>query len=198
MMISNETKHGDGDRQESMYDINNDISRLQEELETQEVRDSTLTIAGEGITDKVLNIDSEVSEVDLISTMDHIEDIFDRANCQYVLLGESARGLYEMSNPFAYSKEIHIGVRQSHFYGANKDILMDNFSGSTKVTDNNVEYMYNGVKVTIDLLSNSVRYFNEPDGRWFKYMFLPIPNPFTEYYEVMVLKKALEKVKVKK
>lgn len=125
-------------------------------------------------------VDTPTSD-DLVSTLEHIDDVFDRALTPYVLLGDTGKGLFEAGDPFAFSDDLHIGIRKSHFYDYNERTLREYLVGA-EYEEDSIYYVHNGVTVYIDLLQDS-KFIEYPETHVFMYMNLALPNPFMEYYK---------------
>lgn len=138
--------------------------------------------------DELPEEESKPTTEQLLKALDFVEDVFNRAAANFVVLGETAKGLYLDNDPFAYSTTINIGVRKGIYQGFSKTTIETFMPQPLEVSDDHMIYEIEGCDVVLELVDD-LPWFKDVDSKAYMGRIYAIPNPFTTlpapkgYYE---------------
>lgn len=152
-----------------------------ENEQLREIKDAVIEVLTEETPQEVKPIDWTTQ----LYAVDAIEDIYDRAYITMILLGESARGMYDNNDPFHYTPDhLHVALRNSDKAHFDRTLhgMGDAWREQPVYEDNTMSFERNGVKIVVETVDNvALPYFNNPDKRLFQLRDLALPNPYPAY-----------------
>lgn len=187
-----------------MDDISKEIDQLEEGLPDEEL-DVTKPIGESGEKtetpavqeEKIEEVESLAEDIQVdtepvvipwmtqLTTLDIVEDVFDRAGLTMILLGESARGMKDFDDPFHYSDDaLHVALRLNDKEHFDRTIhgMADAWREEVTYEEGYLEFTKDGIKITVEYVDQSVLpYFNFPDKRLWNLREVALPNPYPAY-----------------
>ena len=122
----------------------------------------------------------EFTEFELDDALYDLDDLMARCQMFYCVLKDTAKAIVD-AVPL-YGDGIDIGIRRIEF---RKECIntIKTYQPDVVVTDDLLEYNFNGVPVRIHVLPSKNPLYETYDFRWHKTWQYNIPNPFDKYWE---------------
>ena len=117
---------------------------------------------------------------DLEQALDTLHDYFDRASCQFILLGETGHAVYYEEGLSGTAIEIGVKPTQMSEYAFStlKQLISD-FGTALQP----VQFTIGTIPVSMRLLVRDSEVFKYPDQKFYDRDVYFIPNPFVKYYK---------------
>lgn len=129
----------------------------------------------------------ELTHEQLHDSLLFAQDMLERSQIPFVVLGELARSMRDYEVPMLDSDMVHIGVMVRYYNPDTRSMLntlLDNAHVQNLYMDENiVTFEHNGVPVQIDIVKNHYLFFEYPDVRFYRLTEFRLPNPFEEYWK---------------
>lgn len=123
----------------------------------------------------------------LHDTLLFTQDMLERSQIPFVVLGELAMSMKEYEMPVLEANNVQLGVMVRYF---NKDgrstldsLLTEAHVKDLYIDDSIVTFTHNDVPVRIDIIKNHYLFFEYPDTRFYRLTEFRLPNPFDEYWK---------------
>lgn len=117
---------------------------------------------------------------DLEYALDRLHDIFGRASCQFVLLGETGHSVYYEEG--LCGEFLEIGVQQKQLSEYAMSTLKQMISGFGTAPEP-VQFTIGTIPVRMTVLTRDADVFKYPDSKFYGREVYLIPNPFVKYYK---------------
>ena len=114
----------------------------------------------------------------------HIQDLLERSQIQFILLGETAKQIDTMDIATLELPYIHLGVLKKDWTQSGSQTFKS-LAPSINIEDNIIDYEYNGVPIGIQIIDKDYPFFKNPDTRIYYLTEYKIPNPMSLYTEEM-------------
>ena len=111
-----------------------------------------------------------------------IQDMLERSSLPFMLIGNTAKQLFEQEDPLLYDTKIKLGIKKRDIAPSGIEMLKG-LLPQIKINDEMMFYLHtNGVPVFIKLLDQAV-YFDNPDPHFYYQTQFNVPNPFVAYWD---------------
>lgn len=143
------------------------ISKIDNEVEVKE--------------DPVEEVATMFDHYDLHEALLWIQDILERGNINFVVLGDIAQQMYSQDNPSLYADRIELGVLRKHFTNFGRRMIS---SWIPEALDENLTFIkvdYENVPIYIKIIDEDPGYLENPDKRFYYVSDFYLPNPMEKY-----------------
>lgn len=123
----------------------------------------------------------QFSNSQLISALFHVQDTLERTLTPFVVLGNTARHMYNRDEPLTGDTEIHIGVKKSEL---TREVIstIKTLIPTIAADEYQWSYMHYGVPVVIDVIHNEYKFLQHPEMHHYYISDFMLPNPFQKYW----------------
>lgn len=112
-----------------------------------------------------------------------VQDMLERSSLPFLLLGNTAKQLFEYDDPLLYDYKISMGLKRREMHPDGLKMLQELMPEADFTKDTILHLHSNGVPVYIMFLDEAF-YFDNPDVRFYYQTEFRIPNPFNRYWEI--------------
>lgn len=112
-----------------------------------------------------------------------VEDIFSRAMIPFVLLGETAKSVYENLDR-EVNTPIEVGITKNNLTQYGKSTLKMFLPPETEWGSKKITFTHQGTPVTIRVIHRKYSVMEKPDQVFYKITNFKIPNPFEKYWKI--------------
>lgn len=135
--------------------------------------------------EKKTNGHSGRSVSELNSALVELDTLMERCVCPYMLLKDTAHGIYK--NRLLFGDEIVIGFQKRQFTREMRSTLTSFLPKDAMWTDKTIKFKYGEVPVTMYIIGRNYRFFRHPDTVFYLAGQFKIPNPFDKYWKARFL-----------
>lgn len=112
-----------------------------------------------------------------------IEDILDRCQIPFVLLGRVAKNVVENLDADFKTDTIEVGVKKNHLTESGFKALKMLLSGrDVEYSDNLIEFEHKGMKIQIKIIHKNWAVLKSPNQVFYRMTHFKVPNPFNKYW----------------
>lgn len=112
----------------------------------------------------------------------YLEDVFARAMCPFILLGDTAKNIKERLDQDSHTP-IEIGVKRKDLTDYSLSTLKTYFPGEANYTKKRITFEWQGTPVTVKIIDKKWKFLDNPDQVFYKLTHFKIPNPFKKYWK---------------
>ena len=117
---------------------------------------------------------------DLEKALDTLNDYFDRASCQFILLGETGHAVYYEEG--LCGQRLEIGVKPEQLSQYAVSTLNQLITGFGTALDR-LGFNIGTIPVELTILKRNADVFKYPDSKYYGHEIYLVPNPFVKYYK---------------
>lgn len=181
-------------------EIDNEINSLVEE--TKEPADPFEGMTDNEKRDAILIAEAQAKtdgfdQLQIDKALDFMEDVFMRSHMLFLLLGDTARDVYEGNIAGLDEGKLKFGVLRRHYteYSASTvNSILDSEDGVTgyvrektssdgTMRDKKLTFEYRDLPVEVYIIDKQYPFFNNPQLKIYNVYELWLPNPFDAYWE---------------
>lgn len=112
----------------------------------------------------------------------YLEDVFSRAVCPFILLGQTAKNIKENLDQDSHTT-IEIGVKKNDLTQYAFSTLKTYFPSEAVYTDKKITFEWQGTPITIKIIHKKWKFLKNLDQVFYKLTYFRIPNPFNKYWK---------------
>ena len=117
---------------------------------------------------------------DLEKALDTLEDYFNRASCQFILLGETGHAVYYEEGLSGECLEIGVKPEQFSEYAVT---TLKQLISSFGTAPDLVGFTIGTIPIQMRILRKDAEVFKYPDTKFYGHEVYLVPNPFVKYYK---------------
>ena len=112
-----------------------------------------------------------------------IEDILDRCQIPFFLLGKAAKNVVENQDADFETDMIEVGVKKKHLTESGFKALKMLLSGrEVEYTDKKIEFEHKDMKIVIKIIQKNWDVLKNPNQVFYRMTHFRVPNPFKKYW----------------
>ena len=112
-----------------------------------------------------------------------IEDILDRCQIPFVLLGKAAKNVVENLDADFNTDTIEVGVKKKHLTESGLKALKMLLSGrDVEYSDRLIEFEHKDMKIKIKIIHKNWAVLESPNQVFYRMTHFRVPNPFKKYW----------------
>jgi hypothetical protein len=122
----------------------------------------------------------------LLKALEDAFDLFDRAMCPFLAVGETGKLMKE--NRMLEGENLELGVRKNDLTEYARSTIKQ-FVPDVQFLNEELWYKFNDVPVIVKIFQKDYEFLKNPDHVWYLNEVYNIPNPFDKYYKARFILK---------
>lgn len=124
------------------------------------------------------------STEDISEALFFIDDVLDRAQCPYMVLGDVSRAIFDYGvSADVSSDKVVVGVRRACLTPEVLSVVRQ-YGNPKEETDKLFTFEHGGVEVQLKVIDKDYEFVKHPDSRMYRVHTFHVPNPFNAYWKV--------------